>query len=380
MRAEYGLIGGRLGHSFSPRIHRELGGYDYELVELKPEEVGTFLRTVPFRGINVTIPYKQTVIPFLDEISENARRIGSVNTILRRRDGSLIGDNTDDPGFRGMLRQAGIDPAGRKCLVLGSGGASRTVVACLGEMGAREVRVISRRGEDNYGNLEKHRDAEIIVNATPVGMYPDNGAAPLKLEAFPALQGVADLIYRPARTALLLEAERLGIRWVNGLYMLMEQARCACEIFLGRSLPEAETDRVTALLAADTANLILASPGGKAAAAAGRTLGERTGRKLADGAGMTGGKIREAGKETGLILTLDTETAAREEHRDALRQNGILFRLGEGREGDLWDACVRAADPVRAAEEILAALPRLAPGLNGLRPREGDGRKEGKQR
>ncbi len=384
MNTQYGLIGGRLGHSFSPRIHRELGGYEYELQELQPEEVGPFLRDAAFRGINVTIPYKQTVMPYLDEISGDARRIGSVNTVIRKPDGRLWGTNTDAAGFTGLLRRAGIRPEGRKCLVLGSGGASRTAVACLREMGAREVRVISRGGEDHYGNLERHRDAEILVNATPVGMYPDNGSAPLRLEIFPELRGVADLIYRPARTALLLEAERLGIPWVNGLYMLTEQARKACELFLDRSIPASETDRVTGLLAAETANLILAGRDRELLAAVGQALADRTGRRLEDvekmarkrNPGVTGealrlaeaGALREAGADTGLILTLDETVAVRPENRDSLRQNGLIFRLGQPAEGDPWDAGIGTPEADAAAEEILAALKRLAPELNGLHP------------
>ena len=384
MNTQYGLIGGRLGHSFSPRIHRELGGYEYELQELQPEEVGPFLRDAAFRGINVTIPYKQTVMPFLDEISGEAQRIGSVNTVIRKPDGRLWGTNTDAAGFTGLLRRAGIRPEGRKCLVLGSGGASRTAVACLREMGAREVRVISRGGEDHYGNLERHRDAEILVNATPVGMYPDNGSAPLRLEIFPELRGVADLIYRPARTALLLEAESLGIPWVNGLYMLTEQARKACELFLGRSIPAAETDRVTGLLAAETANLILAGRDREQLAAVGQALADRTGRRLEDAEKMARkrspdgtGKalrlaeaeaLREAGADTGLILTLDETVAVRPENRDSLRQNGLIFRLGCPAEGDLWDTGIDIPGTDAAAGEILAALARLAPELNGLHP------------
>ena len=207
MNGHYGLLGEKLGHSFSPAIHRALGGYDYELVELPREELGDWLRKTDFRGVNVTIPYKQDVIPFLDSLSERAAKIGAVNTIVRGADGRLRGYNTDWGGFDALARRTGIDPQGMKCLVLGSGGASKTAVCCLRDRGAAEVRVVSRKGEDNYENLSRHADADLLVNATPVGMYPKNGASPVSLSAFPKLKGVLDLIYNPARTALLLPAD-----------------------------------------------------------------------------------------------------------------------------------------------------------------------------
>ena len=244
----FGLIGEKLGHSWSPPIHEALGDYAYRLIELQPEEVGPFLRKKAFQGINVTIPYKQTVIPYLDDLSARAKAIGSVNTIVRRKDGSLAGYNTDFGGFEAMLRQAHLDPAGKKCLVLGSGGASKTVVACLRAGGASEIRVISRSGEDNYDNLSRHRDARLLINATPVGMYPKTDASPVNLSLFPELEGVADLIYNPEKTQLLRQAEILGLRAVNGLYMLVEQARLASELFTGRQIAAEKTEEVMHLI------------------------------------------------------------------------------------------------------------------------------------
>ena len=168
---EFGLLGERLGHSFSPAIHRQLAGYDYRLVELPPEEVEPFLRAGRFRGLNVTIPYKKTVMACCDALSPAARRIGSVNTLLRRPDGTLYGDNTDYDGFRYLLQAAGAQVQGKKALVLGSGGASLTVHAVLADLGARETIGISRNGPNNYENLDRHADAQLIVNATPVGMW-----------------------------------------------------------------------------------------------------------------------------------------------------------------------------------------------------------------
>ena len=251
MRERYGLLGEKLGHSYSPRIHQEMGGYAYDLIELKPEELPGFLAAGEFRGLNVTIPYKQTVIPFLDRLSDRARTVGAVNTIVREADGTLTGYNTDWDGFEGLIRRTGLEIRDRKCLVLGSGGASKMAVCCLREMGAREVRVISRTGEDNYGNLGRHADAEILVNATPVGMYPHAGVSPVQLDGFPRLEGVLDLIYNPARTELLRLAEARSIPCANGLYMLVEQARIACELFLGREIPAERSAEVTAAMEAE---------------------------------------------------------------------------------------------------------------------------------
>lgn len=208
---EFGLLGEHLGHSFSPAIHKQLGGYDYQLVELPPDQVGPFLQEGSFRGLNVTIPYKKTVMAYCQKLSPAAERIGSVNTIVRKEDGSLYGDNTDYDGFRYLLQSAGAQVRGKKVLVLGSGGASLTVRAVLADLGAGDVVTISRRGPDNYGNLDRHRDAEYIVNATPVGMYPDTGISPVDLDQFPRCKGVFDLIYNPAKTQFLLDGERRGM-------------------------------------------------------------------------------------------------------------------------------------------------------------------------
>lgn len=207
----YGLLGRKLGHSWSAPIHAALGCADYRLIELEPEELGAFLAREDIGGLNVTIPYKRDVMAYCDVLDPMAEAIGSVNTLVRRADGKLYGYNTDAAGFCFMAQRAGIGFAGKKTLVLGSGGASRTAAACAKKLGAREVVVISRSGENNYTNLGRHADAERIVNTTPVGMYPNNGAAAVDLTAFPACAGVLDLIYNPRRTALLLQAEELGI-------------------------------------------------------------------------------------------------------------------------------------------------------------------------
>ena len=198
-----GLLGRKLGHSYSPQIHAQLGDYSYELFEREPEELKNFLKNGDFTGINVTVPYKKEVIPFLDSLSPIAKRLGAVNTVVRR-DGKLIGHNTDYFGFLTMVRESGLNVTGKKVLVLGSGGASNTAVAVLGELGSNVV-IISRSGVNNYQNLHLHCDASVIVNTTPVGMYPHLGISQVNLDLFPKLEGVLDVVYNAALTQLLLD-------------------------------------------------------------------------------------------------------------------------------------------------------------------------------
>ena len=229
-----GLLGQKLSHSYSPAIHSMLGDYEYKLYETEPENVETFLRKGDFDALNVTIPYKKCAAAICDELSETARAIGSVNTIVRRADGTLYGDNTDVYGFEELLRRAVFSPRAKKVLVLGSGGASAAVVYALEKQQAREIVVVSRDGKDNYSNLSRYTDAELIVNTTPVGMYPHNGEAVIDLLRFPRCRAVVDLIYNPVRTELLLQAEKLGIPCANGMVMLAAQAIRASEIFTGK--------------------------------------------------------------------------------------------------------------------------------------------------
>ena len=347
----FGLLGEHLSHSFSPEIHRELGGYAYDLLPMPPEAVADFLRRRAFRGINVTIPYKRTVIPYLDRLSPRAKALGAVNTIVKDAEGLLTGYNTDYAGFQTMLERLHPDIRGRKCLVLGSGGASHPVAACLRDLGAGDVRIISRRGEDNYTNLDRHRDACLLVNATPVGMYPHNGERLVNLDDFPALCAVMDLIYHPARTALLLDAERRGIPHINGLLMLVAQAREASQLFTGRAVPLSEVDRVTFRLEARSRNLILIGMPGSGKSTVGRILANRLGREWLDtdsmiesAAGRTCGDLirqegedafreketaalREAGKQSGKVISVGGGAVTRPENRDLLRQNGWLIHL-----------------------------------------------------
>ena len=278
----FGLLGRKLGYSWSPPIHAALGCPDYRLLEQEPEDLPSFLARSDLGGINVTIPYKRDVMPFCDVIDEAAQRIGSVNTLVRRADGKLYAWNTDAAGFSWMAKRSGISFAGAKVIVLGSGGASLTVCAVARAEGAREVVVISRSGKNNYGNLSLHTDADIVVNTTPVGTYPGNGQAPVDLTAFPSCRCVLDLIYNPRRTALLLQAESLGIPFSDGLPMLVGQAKAAEEHFFEKSIPDSENERILAMLRREMTNIVLIGMPGSGKTAVGEALATLTGREAVD--------------------------------------------------------------------------------------------------
>ena len=311
-----GLLGEKLGHSYSPQIHSMLADYEYKLFEKSPEELEDFLKSGEFDGLNVTIPYKKSVMPYCAELSPTAAQIGSVNTIVRRSDGSLYGDNTDAFGFENLIVHNGIEVKGKNALVLGTGGASVTAQAVLKNLGASEVVVISRKGEDNYENIAKHADAEIIANTTPVGMYPNNGKAAVDLTQFPELSGVLDVVYNPARTALLLQAEKLCIPCAGGLYMLVSQAKRSCELFTGKSIPDSEIDRIERVLSHQMQNIVIIGMPGSGKTAVSTMLAERLGRKIFDTdtivsekAGMTIPEIFAAQGEAG-FRKLETEATA----------------------------------------------------------------------
>lgn len=315
-----GLLGGKLGHSFSPQIHGALADYRYTLWEKTPEELYDFLKNGDFTGLNVTIPYKKAVIPYCAELSDQARKIGAVNTIVRRRDGTLLGHNTDYFGFAYLLKQSGIAVAGKKCLVLGTGGASVTVQTVLQEQGAKVI-VLSRSGPENYDHLERHADAALIVNATPVGMYPNTGVSPIKLIFFPNLEGVLDLIYNPARTQFLLDAEKLGIPGWNGLSMLVAQAKESAEWFTGKAIPDERIGEIYARLRRETENLIIIGMPGSGKTTVGRLLAQATGKNFVD---VDEEIIRTAGMSIPEIFAASGENGFRE------IETAVLSRLGKG--------------------------------------------------
>ena len=277
---KFGLLGRKLGHSYSPMIFDLMGGYRYDLFEREPEGIEDLLKNGDFDGLNVTIPYKKEVLQYLDEIDPLALRLGAVNTIVKK-DGKLFGYNSDYYGFLSLVQRTGIEPPTKKVLVLGSGGASVTVRAVLEDLGAHVV-LISRSGENNYTNLDRHRDAALIVNTTPVGMYPHNGSAPLSLEGFTALEGVLDLIYNPARTQLLRECEKYGIPGFNGLWMLVAQAKQSAQWFLGRELPDSLVSDIHQKLRDKMENIALVGMAGCGKSTVGRALAKETGKKFVD--------------------------------------------------------------------------------------------------
>ena len=325
-----GLLGRKLGHSYSPQIHSLLGSYSYDLFEKEPEELASFLKDGDFSGINVTIPYKKDVIPYLDELSPVAQKIGSVNTIVRRSDGSLFGHNSDYFGFISLVQHSGIPVSGRKVLVLGSGGTSSMVVAALKDLGAAPV-VISRSGENNYDNLHIHADASVIVNATPVGMYPNTGVSPVALDRFPKLEGVLDVIYNPAKTRLLLDAESLNIPHANGLWMLVAQAKEASEYFTGENLSDENIGRIHRILSHQMKNIILVGMPGCGKSTVGSLLAQNLNRKFMDSDEEI---IRLSGKSIPDIFSQDGEEVFRRWETIALenlgKQSGLVIATGGG--------------------------------------------------
>ena len=311
MAFKCGLLGEKLGHSRSPEIHRTLGGYEYRLYEKRPDEVEEFLRHGDYDVVNVTIPYKKTAFALCDEVSGIAAELGNVNVVVKRLDGRLYGDNTDAYGFGKLVDETGADVRGKKCVVLGTGGAAQTAAAVLGRRGAARTVFVSRSGEDNYGNLERHADAEVLVNATPVGMYPNCDAAPVSLAAFPALKAVIDLIYNPSPTKLLEDAARRGIPHAGGMTMLVEQARKASVMM--------------------NANLYLYGPPGSGKSTLARTLAVRKGMPLVD---LDAEIVKAAGKPIAEIFAASGEGAFRALEKEILRRvasgRGQVVALGGG--------------------------------------------------
>lgn len=351
---KYGCIGEHLPHSFSREIHCEIGSYDYALKELIPEEVPAFMLKRDFSGINVTIPYKQTVIPFLDHIDETAEAIGAVNTVVNRS-GDLCGYNTDLYGLIRLIRRIGLVLSGRKVLILGSGGTSRTAAYAAQKLGAGSILKVSRtsrNGTVTYEDvLRDHTDAEIILNTTPCGMYPHPEGQPLALKSFDRLEGVADVIYNPLRSRFVLEAHALGLPAEGGLYMLVAQAVRASELFLDTTYPEDLTDRIYDRILRRKENLVLIGMPGSGKTAVGRALAERTGfpffdtdQLIIDSVGKpitdifrdSGEKafrklesqvIRELSLRSGIIISTGGGAVLSPDNVTVLKQNGRLFWL-----------------------------------------------------
>ena len=351
MSRPYGLLGRHLGHTYAPIVHREFAGIEFVKFEREPEELEGFLRGDEWEGLNVTIPYKREAARICDELTPLAERLGNVNTITRTEDGRLLGDNTDYTGLVTMATTLGIDLVGIKAVVFGgTGGAGATVIDMLEHLGAKPV-CISRTGPDNYGNLERHADARLAVNCTPVGMYPDCPASPCSLSSFPRLQGFMDVIYNPARTELFMEAERMNIPRASGMLMFVAQAAVTDEIFTGEAVSLLKVFNTMARLTATEQNIAIICPPGSGGNGVGRALAERLGRRYvdldhgleerlgmdaADFARREGEEalhreetalLAEVAKQARLVITCSDGVTAREENYPLLHQNSLIVML-----------------------------------------------------
>ena len=330
----YGLLGAHLGHSFSPAIHARLGNGSYRLYEMPEESLHAFLEQEDLGGVNVTIPYKQTVLPLVDECSPTVEAIGAANTVFRRN-GKLVAENTDVPGFCYMAKRSGIPIEGRKVLVLGNGGASKAVVEGLRQLGAKTVLIVSRSGGDrpliSYEDLPEHYDADVIVNTTPVGMYPHNLETPLDLTPFEQLSGVLDVIYNPLRTGLLLQAEAMDLPYENGLSMLVAQAVRAHEFFFDTKIDDAVIETILADLTKDVTNLVLIGMPGSGKSTVAALLAERTGRDVIE---LDAEIEKEAGKPIPQIFAEDGEEVFRQHESEQINRagarSGVILSLGGG--------------------------------------------------
>jgi len=375
---QYGCIGRKLTHSFSKEIHARLADYAYELIELSEEEIAPFFEKRAFAAINVTIPYKQTVIPFLDEVSPAARRIGAVNTIVNR-DGRLCGYNTDYYGMKALIERVGLDLREKKVLILGTGGTSKTANVVAQDLGAGRILTVSRRKSESHITYEeaisRHADAQVIINTTPSGMYPDCGSTPMELSAFGALEGVIDAVYNPLSTNLILSARQKGAKAEGGLYMLIMQAVAAAEKFLDIEIPKEKADAVYASILASKENIVLTGMPGSGKSTVGRLL-HIEGFELIDTDAeiekRCGCTIRELIKTRGEKYFRDLESEVisdvsakgcriiatgggavlREENVRCLRRNGRLFFLNAG----LGRLRATQDRPFSDTDEKLAAL------------------------
>ncbi len=373
---EYGCIGERLGHSFSKIIHNKLYDNDYTLREIEPQNLQAFMEEKDFRAINVTIPYKQAVIPFLDQISEEARKIGAVNTVVNKN-GRLYGYNTDFSGLEALILKSGIELKNKKTLILGSGGTSKTAFCVAEHLGAKEILRVSRsksQGVITYSEaVSEHSDAQIIINTTPCGMYPNIGVSAIDINAFEHLEGVIDAVYNPLNSHLVVSAKNRGIKAVGGLYMLVAQGVFAAERFLEKSIPKAEIDRIYNELLLSKRNIVLIGMPSCGKTTVGRELAGQLGLQFADtddlivekagkpiteifsSEGESGFRnteadvIKELSKSQGLVIATGGGAVLRQENVSLLKENGVLIFLDR----DLQNLITTDSRPLSSSKEAL---------------------------
>ncbi|MBE7011586.1 MAG: hypothetical protein E7415_02815 [Ruminococcaceae bacterium] len=278
---KYALIGEKLSHSFSKIIHEAIGKYEYDLVSVPQGNLKDFVINNKYAGFNVTIPYKKDIMEFCDYISPSAKKIGCVNTV-KKVDGKLFGYNTDYDGFDAMARKSNISFCGKKVAILGSGGTSLTVKAVVSDCGAEDIKFVSRSGKFNYENINEWKDCQIIVNTTPVGMFPCSGETPVNISDFPQCEGVLDVVYNPLTTKLVFDATQKGISSSNGLYMLVYQAKRAFEIFTDDTLSNDITNKIYVDLYKQMSNIILVGMPGCGKSTLGKKIAELTGKEFLD--------------------------------------------------------------------------------------------------
>ena len=350
MKDKYGLLGAHLSYSFSPEIHGEFADYEYELFEKEESEIDTFLKDKSLKAINVTIPYKKTVMKYCDEISDIAKRIDAVN-VIKFEDGKLIADNTDYYGIKYMLRKGNIEILGKRVAILGDGATAKTIKVVLEDLGAKEILNISRKGSIKFGEISKYDFVDVIINATPVGMYPGEAKSLIDLRKFKNLKGIADVVYNPSRTKFILQGEKLGIKTINGLSMLVGQAKKAVEIFLNKEIADDKLDEVYKKIYRQTQNIILIGMPGSGKSSIGERISKNLKRKFIDidteiekhenrtipeifkkdGEGYFRKIEKELtykfSRETGVIISTGGGVVLDEDNYDSLKQNGYIVLI-----------------------------------------------------
>ncbi|MBE6625352.1 MAG: shikimate dehydrogenase [Ruminococcaceae bacterium] len=330
----YGLIGEHLGHSFSREIHERIADYKYEIHEIAPDALGDFLSNPTFEGINITIPYKEKAIPYLYFVSDNAKKIGAVNTV-KNENGKLYGYNTDYMGMRALILRNKIDLKDKKALILGCGGTAKTGYAVLSDLGVRQIVRVGREGEGAdvlYKDvLNEHSDAEFILNTTPVGMYPKNEGKIIDVNDFPKLEGLIDVVYNPLRTNIVLDARKKGIKAESGLYMLVSQAIYASEIFTGNKISEELCTATFNEILSQKENIVLVGMPSCGKTTVGHYLASQTGRELID---TDDEIVKRIGMEISEYFALYGEEKFREVESEAVKEacakNGAIIATGGG--------------------------------------------------